>query len=61
MSIAVYRDPTFEKVLAMQVRERKCGVCDKGKEVFEGEFYCTMSLRFPSCKSEKNGFKMLDQ
>jgi hypothetical protein len=57
MAEAVYRDPTFDAAVQMEVREKKgCGVCVRGKRVI-GAYLCTVNKEYPRCRREKKGFK----
>ena len=52
----LYRDPTFEKVAALEIRAKGCRVCIRSIEYIEGIFRCSVSKRFPECRGKKNGF-----
>ena len=54
----LYKDPTFEKVAAMEIREKGCRVCTRHIEYIEGAFRCSTGKRFPECRGKKNGFKL---
>ena len=59
MSLALHKDPTFERVAAMEIRERKCRVCTRRRELSTGAVLCGTGKRFPLCRSDKkNGFKL---
>ena len=57
---SLYRDPTFEKVAAMEIREKGCKVCIRSIEYIEGCFRCSVSKKFPQCRGKKNGFVLDD-
>ncbi len=55
---ATHADPTFNAVVAMEVREKRgCGVCVRRIEVMRGDFICGNNKRFPACKLEDKGFE----
>jgi len=56
----LYRDPTFDAVAAMEIREKGCSVCVRSIEFIEGCFRCSVSKKFPKCRGKKNGF-VLDE
>lgn len=57
MSAGVYRDPTFDAVVRMEVREKKgCGVCIR-RIALMGSCLCSENKTFPRCRREKNGFE----
>jgi len=55
---ALYRDPVFEKVAAIEIREKGCAVCTRSVEVFDGAHQCTVHKTFPKCRGKKNGFQL---
>jgi hypothetical protein len=56
MSSAVYRDPTFNAAVAMEVRKKKgCGVCIRRISVL-GAYLCSVNANYPQCKNNKKGF-----
>lgn len=61
MKNAAHKDPTFEAVLALELREKNCRVCVNGSQLTTGRVVCFSGLRFPYCQSnKKNGFKPRD-
>ena len=57
---SLHRDPTFDAVAAMEIREKGCKVCTRSIEYIEGVFRCAVGKKFPKCRGEKNGF-VLDE
>lgn len=60
MSVELYRDPTFEAVAAIEIREKGCKVCVRRIEYFKGVFRCAVGKKFPVCRGKRNGF-VLDE
>lgn len=60
MSIPLYRDPTFDAVVSMQIREKGCKVCTRSIEYIQGAFRCSVGKKFPGCRGKRNGF-VLDE
>lgn len=56
----LYRDPTFDTVAAMEIREKGCRVCIRHTEHIEGVIRCSVGKKFPKCRGKKNGF-VLDE
>lgn len=57
-SEALYRDPTLERAVAMEIREKGCAACTRRREVFDGAYECTVNKTFPKCRGKKNGFQL---
>ena len=55
-----HRDPTFERVLRLEIRERGCRCCLRRVELSTGELRCGRGKRFPACRGERGGF-VLDE
>ena len=53
-----YRDPVFDQVLRMEIRERGCRCCRRRVELSSGEVRCGSGRRFPSCRGERGGFAL---
>jgi len=53
---AAFRDPVFEQVLRMQIRERGCRCCARRVELASGDVRCGNGRRFPSCRGQRGGF-----
>lgn len=52
------RDPVFNEVLGIQIKELKgCPVCTK-RLTINGKIVCRNGLRYPSCKESRKGFKL---
>lgn len=60
MSFDLYRDPTFDRVAAMEIRAHGCRVCRRRVDLSTGRVVCGVGLDFPRCKKEKKGF-VLDE
>jgi len=62
MTSLVYKDPTFNRVLGLQIKEKNCSVCKHGIVVFENSYNCKNGLRFPACRANRNrGFKLVEK
>ena len=55
---SLHRDPTFDAVAAMEIREKGCSVCTRSIEYIEDVFRCSVSKKFPACRGKKNGFDL---
>lgn len=52
----LYRNPTLEGAQRLETLDKKCGVCVRRMEVFDGEFGCSGGKRWPVCRGQKGGF-----
>ena len=56
MTRALHADPTFEAVVRMEVREKRCGCCRRSNQVMPGVFVCRVNKQWPRCRRERKGF-----
>ncbi len=54
-----YGDPA-RIVEAAEIREKNCRVCSNAEFVL-GQPLCRNGLRFPACRRDKRGFKLLEE
>lgn len=54
----IYKDPTFDRVLRLEIRERQCHVCTRRVSVLEGRVVCSVGKKYPSCQYERRGFEL---
>lgn len=57
-STRLHADPTFERVLRLEISERQCHVCVRRLEVLEGRVVCSVGKKYPSCQYSRGGFDL---
>ncbi len=60
MNEAMYRDPTFDEALRLQISEKGCRCCLRCVELSTRALRCTAGKVFPKCRGERGGFVLDD-
>jgi hypothetical protein len=55
---ALHKDPTFDAVVALEIRELGCKACVRRLTLSTGAVRCSQGKTFPRCKRELKGFKL---
>jgi hypothetical protein len=55
--ITIHRDPTYERVAGLELREKRgCGICWWRRMQVVGGVKCSIGKSFDACQEDKKGF-----